>query len=97
MDFKQKTWLASAFAFAVTGAAEGLAADKEAKKNMAKCYNVVKAGKNDCDALDGSHSCPGLSTVDSSPVEWVLVPKGLCTKLVNGLTEEQAKEALKKS
>ena len=44
-----------------------------------KCYGIVKAGKNDCGALN--HSCASQSTVDSHPEEWVFLPNGLCDRL----------------
>ena len=62
-----------------------LSDDAEAKKKE-KCYGVVKAGHNDCGDLKGTHSCAGAAKVDGSPDEWVLVPKGLCKRLVNGKT-----------
>lgn len=81
-----KALLASAMAVAMmatSGAA--VAAEKE------KCYGVVKAGKNDCANLAGTHSCAGQAKTDGDKGEWVLVPKGLCSKLVGGLTEAEAK------
>lgn len=47
-----------------------------------KCYGVAKAGKNDCAARDGKHSCAGHTKTDADPNAWVYVPKGLCEKLV---------------
>lgn len=53
---------------------------------MEKCYGVVKAEKNDCgSAKKGGHSCAGGATVDGDKNEWILLPSGLCTRLVNGL------------
>jgi uncharacterized membrane protein len=49
-----------------------------------KCYGIVKAGKNDCAAADGSHSCAGLAKNDASGQEWVLLPSGACEKIVGG-------------
>ncbi len=49
-----------------------------------KCAGIAKAGKNDCGALDGSHACAGQAQVDADPNEWVYVPEGTCTKIVNG-------------
>ncbi|WP_020405571.1 DUF2282 domain-containing protein [Hahella ganghwensis] len=69
------TVMASAMALA-SGSA--LAAEKE----MEKCYGVVKAGMNDCQA--NGHSCQGHATKDGDKGEWVLVPAGLCTKLDGG-------------
>ena len=46
------------------------------------CFGVAKAGKNDCKA--GAHDCKGLSTVDSDPQSFVLVPVGTCEKIAGG-------------
>lgn len=51
-----------------------------------KCYGIVKAGKNDCAASDGSHSCAGYAKKDSDGREWVLLPKGTCDRIVNAST-----------
>lgn len=45
-----------------------------------RCYGVVKAGQNDCGTP--KHSCAGQSTFDSDPESWIMLPKGLCEKLV---------------
>ena len=49
-----------------------------------KCFGVAKAGKNDCAAKDGSHSCAGQAAKDADANEWLYVPAGLCDKLVGG-------------
>lgn len=76
-----------AMAASVAGTAEA-APPAWAKKGMEieKCYGVSKAGQNDCGAKDGSHSCTGGAKTDSSPNEWVYVPKGLCAKLAKSST-----------
>lgn len=51
-------------------------------QNMEKCYGIVKAGMNDCKTATGS--CAGSATKDSQPDAFVLVPKGLCAKIVGG-------------
>lgn len=56
-----------------------------AGEDMEKCYGVVKAGHNDCQA--NGHSCQGQASVDGDSQEWVLVPAGLCDKLADGSTE----------
>jgi len=53
-----------------------------ADKKMEKCYGVVKAGKNDCQTA--TSSCAGTSKVDGQKDAWVLVPAGLCDRLVGG-------------
>lgn len=63
------------------------AVETKADGHMEKCYGVSKAGKNDCQAHN--HSCAGQATVDGDPQEWILMPKGLCERLVGGkLTKE---------
>ena len=68
------------------GAISLMTSPAEAKKNkkMEKCYGIVKAGHNDCSDKQGKHSCAGSATKDSSKNEWVLLPKGTCTKIVGG-------------
>jgi len=67
-------------------AALGLSASVsvQAAKNtgMEKCYGVAKAKMNDCG--NKLHSCAGQSKKAGSKDEWILVPKGLCNKLVGG-------------
>ena len=47
-----------------------------------KCYGVAKAGKNDCASKIGGNSCAGQTTKDGQG--FIVVPKGLCTKLTGG-------------
>ena len=49
-----------------------------------KCAGIVKAGMNDCGALDGSHSCAGQAKSDKLDTEWVYVPAGTCEKITGG-------------
>lgn len=65
------------------------AADAPAPANMEKCYGVVKAGMNDCDSADVANC--DKSVLDADPNYWIWVPKGLCNKLVGGLTNIGAK------
>jgi uncharacterized membrane protein len=76
--------LTAALALASSDAA--LAADKAAESE--KCYGVVKAGSNDCETA--TNSCAGTSVKDGQADAWVLVPKGLCEKLVGGTLEPKA-------
>ncbi len=55
-------------------------------KDLEKCYGVAKAGKNDCASSNGTHSCAARAKKDGDKNEWLLVPKGLCNKLVGGST-----------
>ena len=43
-----------------------------------KCYGIAKAGKNDCKASNGSHSCAGQAKKDGDPADFVLVAAGTC-------------------
>lgn len=52
----------------------------QATQNSVKCYGVVKAGMNDCKTATAS--CAGSSTKDNQADAFVLVPEGLCEKLV---------------
>ncbi|WP_162063600.1 DUF2282 domain-containing protein [Vibrio taketomensis] len=60
-------------------AAPAVAAEKE------KCYGVSKAGKNDC--ATKTSSCAGTAKEDGQKDAFVVVPKGLCDKLVGGNTQ----------
>lgn len=51
-------------------------------KGMEKCYGIAKAGRNDCGTA--SHNCSGEAKKDGDPKEWILVPTGLCNKIVGG-------------
>lgn len=63
-----------------------------------KCYGITKAGKNDCAAADGSHSCAGYAKKDADGREWVLLPKGTCERIVGAsdkpIIEEQKTNTL---
>lgn len=59
-----------------------------------KCAGIAKAGKNDCGALNGSHSCAGQATLDNDDNEWVYLPKGTCDKVIGGVVK--AEKAAKK-
>ncbi len=81
----KKVVIASAAVAAVMGLSL-VAQDAQAgaKEGMEKCYGVVKAGHNDC---GGKHnSCAGHAEKDGQADAWVMVPEGLCDKLVHGST-----------
>ncbi len=54
-------------------------------QNMEKCFGIVKAGMNDCDAALGAAAC-NKSVIDSDPNYWIYVPQGTCNKIVGGMT-----------
>lgn len=56
----------------------------EKQQDTEKCYGIVKAGMNDC--ATATQSCAGSATKDNQPDAFLLVPKGLCDKIVGGKT-----------
>ncbi len=59
-----------------------------------KCYGVAKSGKNDCGT--NAHACAGhADAADGDKNEWLLLPAGLCEKLVNGSLMPPAAESPK--
>jgi uncharacterized membrane protein len=52
------------------------------KKEMEKCYGVVKAGKSDCQTSNSA--CAGTAEVDAKPIAFIALPKGTCEKIVGG-------------
>lgn len=77
-----KKTLAVAVAGAVAMAGQFTpATGADASKGKEKCFGVAVAGENGCAAADGSHGCGGLSSVDYSGKEWVLVEGGTCEKM----------------
>lgn len=57
-------------------------AEPASAPQMEKCYGVAKAQMNDCHT---SHSsCAGSATKDSQPDAFLLMPQGLCDKIVGG-------------
>ena len=71
--------LAGVLSFAIT--ANATAAEPE-KSTSEKCYGVVKTAQNDCGT--SAHGCAGQATKDGDTSEWIMLPMGVCTKLVNG-------------
>jgi uncharacterized membrane protein len=81
MKFEKKILMTSILAFAIAGLSEAQA-EKEKKIESEKCYGIAKAGQNDCKGE--GHNCSGKSEVDGSKSEYLLVPAGLCDKIVGG-------------
>ncbi|ERH41398.1 signal peptidase [Legionella pneumophila str. Leg01/11] len=49
---------------------------------LERCYHVVRASKNDC--ATSKHSCAAQATTNNDPEEFIMVPKGLCNRIVGG-------------
>lgn len=56
-----------------------------------KCYGVAKAGSNDCSTA--TSSCAGSSTKDNQADAFLLIPTGLCDKLVGGHIKPDTKSS----
>jgi len=80
MNATTKTIAAAIAGLSIMGAGAALAGDEKEK-----CYGVVKAGKNDC--ATKTSSCAGTSKSDGQKDAYVVMPKGLCEKLVGGSLE----------
>ena len=51
-----------------------------------RCYGIAKTGQNDC--ANAVHSCAKHASADADAREWIAVPKGTCTRLAGGRTDE---------
>jgi uncharacterized membrane protein len=74
-----KTAIASMISIAVMAASTDAVAGKP---GFEKCQGIAKAGMNDCGT--SKHSCAGQAAKDGDAEEWVYVPEGTCSKIVNG-------------
>lgn len=81
IDKMVKSAMTAFLAITTTHAAIAAPADPK-NSNSEKCYGVVKAGLNDC--ATATASCAGSSKKDRQADAFVLVPAGLCEKLVGG-------------
>lgn len=68
---------------------------KSATTQTEKCYGISKAGSNDCAA--GANSCAGSAKIDNQKDAYLLVPTGLCSKIVGGSTKSVDEMIEKKS
>lgn len=80
-----KLLLSAALAGVIAAASAPAMADEKEK-----CYGVAEAGKNDCAAADGSHSCAGHSTEAKDPNEWKFVDEGTCEDMGGSLDPEHS-------
>ena len=71
-----------ALAFLTLTSHSALAASTEAEPTTEKCYGIVKAGMNDCATTTAS--CAGSATKDKQKDAFLLLPKGVCEKIVGG-------------
>ncbi len=52
---------------------------------MEKCYGIAKAGENDCSTAN--NTCAGESKVSGDKEAWILVPTGVCHKIIGSNTK----------
>ena len=64
-------------------------ADPSPAPQMEKCYGIAKAQMNDCQT--NQTSCAGTATKDRQPDAFLLMPQGLCDKIVGGSLKPPAK------
>jgi uncharacterized membrane protein len=57
---------------------------------MERCFGIAKAGMNDCG--NASHHCSGEAKIDNDKNEWLLIPTGLCNKIVGGSTQSSSQK-----
>lgn len=62
-----------------------MADTSKATTQTEKCYGISKAGVNDC--ASGANSCAGSVKTDGQRDAYLLVPTGLCAKIVGGSLE----------
>ncbi|NBO18315.1 MAG: DUF2282 domain-containing protein [Proteobacteria bacterium] len=74
---------------ALAGVVAASTAPAFAADEKEKCYGIAKAGKNDCAAANGAHSCAGQAKTDNAATDWKFVAKGECSK-EGGKTEAPA-------
>lgn len=79
----KKIMTAMAAFVAITATSATLSATNDvANQNTEKCYGIAKAGMNDC--ATATASCAGSATKDKQADAFLLIPKGLCDKIVGG-------------
>ena len=71
--------------FVLAGTNAALAEVAPSTPATEKCYGIVKMGMNDC--ATATASCAGSSTKDNQKDAFLIMPKGLCEKIVGGTLE----------
>lgn len=71
-----------AFLAATVSQSTWAGAEPDAAPVSEKCYGITKAGMNDC--ATATSSCAGSSTQDKQADAFILLPPGICERLVGG-------------
>lgn len=77
----------TAFLALVTTQAAMSASAESMTPTTEKCYGLVKAGMNDCATANAS--CAGSATKDNQPDAFLIMPAGLCEKIVGGTLNQK--------
>lgn len=67
---------------ALAGISMSLQASAAMPAGWAKCYGIARAHMNSCKSAD--HACRGMATKNGDPQSFLVVPAGLCEKIVHG-------------
>ena len=90
MNSKEKMIQSAITAFLTLATANAVGATASDVAQQEKCYGIVKTGVNDC--ATGTHSCAGSATKDGQPDTYLLMPTGLCEKIVGGSVKPKAEK-----
>lgn len=82
MYSKTKLIQSAISSFLILTASNSVIAKSSDDSATEKCYGIVKTGLNDC--ATATASCAGSSTKDGQKDAFLLMPKGLCEKIVGG-------------
>ncbi|HAT1129328.1 TPA: DUF2282 domain-containing protein [Legionella pneumophila subsp. pneumophila] len=67
------------------------ASDETADPATEKCFGIARAGMNDC--ATATASCAGSAKKDNQSDAFLILPKGLCEKIVGGQLKQDGKSA----
>ena len=82
MNNKDKLVQSAMVAFLALAATNTTMAAPTQAIQQEKCYGIARAGMNDCATT--TQSCAGSATKDRQPDAFLLLPKGLCERIVGG-------------
>ncbi|ETO93337.1 BufA1 family periplasmic bufferin-type metallophore [Legionella oakridgensis] len=89
MDKIIKSAITGVLSLTAAGALMASTQAMAAEKGQEKCYGIAKAGMNDCNTA--TSSCAGTSKTDGQADAYVLLPEGVCKKIVGGSLEAKTK------
>lgn len=79
----------TAFLAMVTTTSAFSASNDTTSSTTEKCYGVSRAGMNDCSTA--TSTCASSSTKDGQADAFILLPKGLCERIVGGKLKSDVK------